>query len=120
PVMPSATQVSRSRSDMGRPPMMSVTPDFRYGILDMGLCQASFTGRLASMVNPMPPSPVPTPAPAPAPQPAGTPVDRALAGVNRFYTLPVVGILCSLWAYLCTVVMAAIAPHYLAGGGTRQ
>ena len=72
------------------------------------------------MVNPMPPSPVPTPAPAPAPQPAGTPVDRALAGVNRFYTLPVVGILCSLWAYLCTVVMAAVAPHYLTAGGTRE
>jgi hypothetical protein len=56
------------------------------------------------------------------PPPSGptTPVDRALAKVNRFYSLPVVGILCSLWAYLCTVVMAAVAPRYLAAGGTRE
>lgn len=53
----------------------------------------------------------------PGPQ---TPVDQALAKVNRFYSLPVVGILCSLWVYLCTVVMAAAAPHYLAAGGTRE
>ena len=44
----------------------------------------------------------------------------ALAKVNRFYTLPVVAVLTSLWAYLCTVVMAAVAPRYLAAGGTRE
>jgi hypothetical protein len=47
-------------------------------------------------------------------------VFRALARVNRFYTLPVVAILTSLWAYLCTVVMAAVAPRYLVAGGTRE
>ncbi len=55
----------------------------------------------------------------PLPEPTNS-VDRALAKVNRFYSLPVVGILCSLWAYLCTVVMAAIAPRYLAPGATRE
>ena len=47
-------------------------------------------------------------------------VFQALAKVNRFYTLPVVAILTGLWAYLCTVVMAAVAPRYLAAGGTRE
>jgi hypothetical protein len=44
----------------------------------------------------------------------------ALAKANRFYTLPVVAILSGLWTYLCTVVMAAVAPRYLAAGGTRE
>jgi hypothetical protein len=39
---------------------------------------------------------------------------------TRIYTLPVLAILLSLWAYLCTLVMAAVAPHYLAAGGTRE
>ena len=47
-------------------------------------------------------------------------VFQALEKVNRFYTLPVVAILTGLWAYLCTVVMAAVAPRYLAAGGTRE
>jgi len=42
------------------------------------------------------------------------------AAVTRFYTLPVTGILLSLWAYLCTLVMAAVAPRYLATGRTRE
>ena len=67
-----------------------------------------------------PPLPQPPPVSPPLPPSPATPVDRALAEVNRFYTLPVVGILCSLWAYLCTVVMAAVAPRYLAAGGTRE
>jgi hypothetical protein len=36
------------------------------------------------------------------------------------YTLPVLAILLSLWAYLCTLIMAAVAPRYLAAGRTRQ
>lgn len=40
--------------------------------------------------------------------------------VTRFYSLPVTGILFSLWTYLCTLIMAAMAPHYLATGGTRE
>jgi hypothetical protein len=39
---------------------------------------------------------------------------------TRVYTLPVLAILLSLWVYLCTLVMAAVAPHYLAAGGTRE
>lgn len=42
------------------------------------------------------------------------------AQVTRFYTLPVTGILLSLWTYLVTLVMAAVAPRYLAAGGTRE
>ena len=36
------------------------------------------------------------------------------------YTWPVRGIIASLWVYLTSLVMAAIAPRYLAAGGTRQ
>jgi len=68
---------------------------------------------------PQPPPVSPPPPPAVQPSPA-TPVDRALAKVNRFYSLPVVGILCSLWAYLVAVGAAAIAPRYLAAGGARE
>ena len=50
------------------------------------------------------------------PPPTATPV----AAAPRFYTLPVTGILLSLWAYLCTLVMAEVAPHYLAAGRTRD
>ncbi len=39
---------------------------------------------------------------------------------TRIYTLPVLAILLSLWAYLCTLVMAAVAPRYLAAGNTRE
>lgn len=39
---------------------------------------------------------------------------------TRVYTLPVMGILISLWIYLCTLVMAAVAPRYLAAGRTRD
>jgi hypothetical protein len=49
-----------------------------------------------------------------------TPADRPHAKLTRFYSLPVIAILGSLWAYLCTVVMAAIAPRYLAPGATRE
>ena len=40
--------------------------------------------------------------------------------MTRFYTTPVIGIICSLWTYLCTLVMAAVAPRYLAAGRTRE
>jgi hypothetical protein len=40
--------------------------------------------------------------------------------ITRFYTLRVVGILLSLWTYLCTLVMAAVAPHYLKSDGTLK
>lgn len=39
---------------------------------------------------------------------------------THVYTLPVMAILLSLWAYLCTLVMAAVAPRYLAAGRTRE
>ena len=39
---------------------------------------------------------------------------------TRIYTLPVRAILFSLWVYLCTLVMAAVAPRYLAAGRTRE
>jgi hypothetical protein len=39
---------------------------------------------------------------------------------TRVYPLPVKAILFSLWVYLCTLVMAAVAPRYLAAGGTRE
>ena len=39
---------------------------------------------------------------------------------TRIYTLPVRAILLSLWFYLCTLVMAALAPRYLATGRTRE
>jgi hypothetical protein len=39
---------------------------------------------------------------------------------TRIYTLPVLAILLSLWAYLCTLIMAAVAPRYLAAGRTRE
>jgi hypothetical protein len=39
---------------------------------------------------------------------------------TRVYTLPVMAILLSLWAYLCTLIMAAVAPRYLAAGHTRE
>ena len=41
-----------------------------------------------------------------------TPGQSPLGGrITRFYTLRVVGILLSLWTYLCTLVMAAVAPQ---------
>jgi hypothetical protein len=40
--------------------------------------------------------------------------------ITRFYTLPVVAILISLWTYLCTLLIAAVAPRYLAPGGARE
>jgi hypothetical protein len=39
---------------------------------------------------------------------------------TRVYPLPVKAILFSLWVYLCTLVMAAVAPRYLAAGHTRE
>ncbi|HEY4342059.1 MAG TPA: hypothetical protein VGM97_19100 [Steroidobacteraceae bacterium] len=39
---------------------------------------------------------------------------------TRIYPLPVLAILLSLWVYLCTLVMAALAPRYLATGRTRE
>jgi hypothetical protein len=57
------------------------------------------------------------PAVPPAAGPAAAPLPT---GVARFYSLPVVGIITSLWAYLCTLVMAALAPHYLPPGGARE
>jgi hypothetical protein len=36
------------------------------------------------------------------------------------YTWPVRAIVASLWVYLATLVTAAVAPRYLAAGGTRQ
>jgi hypothetical protein len=36
------------------------------------------------------------------------------------YPLPVKAILFSLWVYLCTLIMAAVAPRYLAPGNTRE
>ncbi|HEX3835832.1 MAG TPA: hypothetical protein VHW25_02635 [Steroidobacteraceae bacterium] len=39
---------------------------------------------------------------------------------TRIYPLPVRAILFSLWAYLCTLIMAAVAPRYLAAGGVRE
>ncbi len=39
---------------------------------------------------------------------------------TRVYPLPVMAILFSLWVYLCTLVMAAVAPRYLAAGHTRE
>jgi hypothetical protein len=48
------------------------------------------------------------------------PAAHLLTGIARFYSLPVVGIISSLWAYLCTLCMAALAPRYLAPGGTRN
>jgi hypothetical protein len=39
---------------------------------------------------------------------------------TRIYPLPVKAILFSLWAYLCTLIMAAVAPRYLAPGRTRE
>lgn len=39
---------------------------------------------------------------------------------TRVYTLPVMAILLSLWGYLCTLVVAEVAPHYLAAGRTRE
>ena len=67
----------------------------------------------------MTPSLNPDPDPG-VPPPEGPPAAQRLSGVARFYTLPVVGIISSLWAYLCTLVMAAVAPRYLAAGGTRE
>lgn len=39
---------------------------------------------------------------------------------TRVYPLPVMAILFSLWVYLCTLIMAAVAPRYLAAGRTRE
>jgi hypothetical protein len=39
---------------------------------------------------------------------------------TRVYTGPVMAILLSLWVYLCTLIMAAVAPRYLAAGNTRE
>jgi hypothetical protein len=39
---------------------------------------------------------------------------------TRIYPLPVKVILFSLWAYLCTLITAAVAPRYLAAGHTRE
>ena len=40
--------------------------------------------------------------------------------MKRSYSLRMVFILVSLWAYLCTVAVAAFAPHLLAADGARQ
>jgi hypothetical protein len=48
------------------------------------------------------------------------PLDTTQDQVKRSYPLRVVFILFSLLAYLCTVVMAAFAPHLLAADGARQ
>jgi FtsH-binding integral membrane protein len=48
------------------------------------------------------------------------PVVAAPATSARAYTGPVKGIIYCLWAYLVTVMMAAVAPRYLAAGGTRE
>jgi hypothetical protein len=40
--------------------------------------------------------------------------------VTHFYTLPVTALLLSLWTYLCTLLMAAVAPRYLADGRARE
>ncbi len=66
------------------------------------------------------PDSVPGATPPLPPGPPPAPIYRVLAKVNRFYTLPVVAILTGLYIYLCTVVMAAVAPRYLAAGGTRE
>ncbi|HTY93796.1 MAG TPA: hypothetical protein VMC02_07910 [Steroidobacteraceae bacterium] len=42
------------------------------------------------------------------------------ARIVRFYSSPVSGILFALWAYLGTLLAAALAPRYLAAGGTRD
>jgi hypothetical protein len=43
-----------------------------------------------------------------------------IAKITHFLTLPATGIAFGLWAYLCTLVMAAVAPRYLGAGGMRE
>jgi hypothetical protein len=56
--------------------------------------------------------------------PGSQPSARAPAGSIAKFThllrLPATGIVFGLWAYLCTLVMAAVAPRYLAPGGMRE
>jgi hypothetical protein len=59
------------------------------------------------------------PGPGPGLPPPTTPAAAAPRS-TRWYTGPVKGIIYSLWAYLVTVAMAAVAPRYLAPGGTRE
>jgi len=40
--------------------------------------------------------------------------------IMRIYSRPAIGILFSLWAYLCTLGMAAVAPRYLPARGLRH
>jgi hypothetical protein len=69
------------------------------------------------VIQPPLPQPPPIAPPPPAPE---TPVERALDEVKRFYTLPVVGILCSLMVYLGAVLAAAVAPHYVTDTSTLK
>jgi hypothetical protein len=40
--------------------------------------------------------------------------------VTHFYTLPVTALLLSLWTYLCTLAVAAVAPRYITDGRARE
>ncbi|HTV77792.1 MAG TPA: hypothetical protein VMF03_06015 [Steroidobacteraceae bacterium] len=57
--------------------------------------------------DPQPTRPLP-------PGPPQSPGYQMLGRVNKFYSLRVVGILCSLWTYLCALGVAMVAPRYLA------
>jgi hypothetical protein len=64
--------------------------------------------------------PVDSTDPAPEPDPNALRTTVGGGRITRFYTLPVTGIIGSLWTYLATLVMAALAPRYLAAGGARE
>ena len=52
----------------------------------------------------------------PGMQPSAAAPSGWIARITHFLTLPASGIVFGLWAYLCTLAMAAVAPQYLAGG----
>lgn len=60
------------------------------------------------------------PGSGPGLQPPTEPGLAVVGRVPRGYSGPVTGIIFCLWTYLVTLVMAAVAPRYLAAGGTRE
>ncbi len=40
--------------------------------------------------------------------------------ITRIYTRPAIGVVFSIWTYLCTLYVATVAPRVLAAGGTRE